>query len=222
MPVSAAEAATPTRVPARRRGRRQGFWRTPISLYLWKRVLYAVTNLPLAVLSLVFVLLFLVLGTGLFIIWVGIPLLLLSFLLSRSLAGLHRAWAGWILGRPIPAPARRPRRGNGPLTRLAARIRDSWTWREIGFHILNAPLSVISGGLTLYVYLQTAYSLSYPFWAWNRPGIENLWGGPNRLAVVALHTLPGLVTLFLGPWLIIGCTRLQARTAELILGARSG
>lgn len=198
--------------------RRDRFWAAPFSGDTWRRTAYAIVSLPIAIISFVFVVVSLALGTGLLVLFLGVLIYLLAFGLTSGLCRFHRAWARWFLGVQCFQRPRRPRRARGILPRLGARIRDGRTWRELAFIVINLPLAATSAGVAIYVWLQSAYSLSYPILTWNQVGLENGWGGPSRLGVVLVHSVPGLFTLFLGPWLIKAITQFQGWTTARLAG----
>ena len=80
-----------------------------------------------------------VVGGGLALIVIGIPVLLLSLPATRWLANLHRAMAGRVLGTPIP-PQYRATRSGGPVGRLAGWAADPMTWRDLAWLVAACTL----------------------------------------------------------------------------------
>ncbi|WP_276356133.1 sensor domain-containing protein [Cohnella caldifontis] len=88
----------------------------------------------------------------------------------------------------------------------------------MGFVVLNEPIGFVVSFATLYPWVHTAYSLSYPVVYWNTKFTEDAWGGPSWLGAVLVHFFPGVILLFLAPWWIRGVARLHGKFVELMLG----
>src|SRR4051794_29635798 len=94
-----------------------------------KQQLWALVRVPLALVGLALVPLQLI-PYPLVLVTVGVPLLLVTNALVRRYQGLHRAWAGQVLGEVIPQPYREPL-SRGPIARVRAIATDPATWREL-------------------------------------------------------------------------------------------
>ncbi len=98
--------------------------RLRLTAYAAEQLLLAIPALVVFVLSLV--------GGVLVIIWVGIPLLLISMPAGRWLADRHRTIAAVVLGTPLPSPYRE-RRPGGRAAQLTGWALDPMTWRDLGW-----------------------------------------------------------------------------------------
>ncbi|MQA11222.1 MAG: sensor histidine kinase [Pseudonocardiaceae bacterium] len=152
---------------------------------------FLLTQFPLSLVAFVMVLCTLLIGVGTVIIWVGIPVLILSVVLARGLGNVHRAWANATLGTGIPIPARARQSDAGRLRQWRTLLTDARTWRDVGYLALALPLSVIEFGLAL------SGIVLLPMAIWVLPRVAWLHGqlaasilGPNetaRLAAKAHH-----------------------------------
>ncbi|WP_406489191.1 sensor histidine kinase [Streptomyces phaeochromogenes] len=112
-----------------------------------------------------------VLGFGLATLWitsvavvalgVGIPLALLSTVLVRWFADLHRQWAADRLGEPVARPYLPAPDGGWPV-RLWAILRDPATWRDWAWLVANSVTGWFTYGLSFLFFLCGVFYLSYP------------------------------------------------------------
>jgi signal transduction histidine kinase len=96
-------------------------------------------------------------------LWIGVPMLLAVMACTRPLAGLHRRYAGALLGRPIENAYLRAT-GN-PLRRVRTLLRDRATWRDLAWLLASGTL-----GLTLAILGLVEAVLDLLFW-WLPPGL---------------------------------------------------
>lgn len=194
------------------------FLRAPFAAATWRRTAYGIASLPIAAVSFALVVPGIIASTALLAAFLlGVPFFLLFFGVARTLAGFHRSWVRVMLkvdvGTPEPLQV-----GGGPLRRWKSRCADLRTWRDVLFMIANLPISLVLLYLCAWPWVQTVYSLSYPIMQWNTQFGPGAWGGPSWIGAVAVHTLPGFVTLFLGPWLIQGATFVHRRWVRVMIG----
>lgn len=194
---------------------------SPFRADTWRRTAYGVACFPLAAISFALVIPGTIVGTVLMItVILGAIILLVLFALTRTVGSVHRWWARIGLGLFITPPARL-RLSGGPLARLRIRVTDPRTWRDLAFMIINLPAGFAVTALSIYPWLQTIYSLSYPIVQRNTTFTADAWGGPSWIGAVAVHTLPGIPMLFLAPWLVYAATWLHGRLVRAMLGGRA-
>ncbi len=112
---------------------------------------YAAQQLLLAIpVLLVFVLS--VVGGVLVIVWIGIPLLLLTIPAGRWVADRHRAMAGDVLGSALPSPYR-PRPPGGRVAQLTNWASDPMTWRDLGWMLYAVTVGFAVSLLTVLLLL---------------------------------------------------------------------
>ncbi|WP_285571004.1 sensor domain-containing protein [Streptomyces sp. NBC_01463] len=179
----------------------RGLLRLPFRRQTWKYVLYTLL-LPLA-LSLILVLQYAMkaaqdnghqeLG----------PLILLAVLVVVAVCGpgfervRARFWLGEEIGR---------RSGDNRFVRHAA------------FYVLNMLAGALGFLAVAGWLIVSARNLTYPVWGW-RSYPDPAWGGPHPAGVVALHFAAGVVTFFVGPWIIVRLAKLQVRLARGFIGS---
>ncbi|MFJ9629650.1 sensor histidine kinase [Streptomyces sp. NPDC101175] len=94
-------------------------------------------------------------------LWVGIPLTLLSTVLVRGLADLHRRWAADRIGEPVARPYLQLPEGSWPV-RLWAVLRDPATWRDWAWLAVNSITGWFTCGLSFLLFACGVFCLSYP------------------------------------------------------------
>lgn len=112
-----------------------------------------------------------ILGAGLLTLWVtsvtavalgvGIPLALLSTVLVRWLADLHRQWAADRLGEPVPRPYLPTPQGSW-LVRLWSILRDPASWRDWAWLLANSITGWFTYTLSFALFLGGVFYLIYP------------------------------------------------------------
>jgi hypothetical protein len=78
-----------------------------------RQALYLLTGFPIAVVSFSVLVSLFATGASLLITLIGLPLIVLTWLLARQFARLERRRIGWVAERPAPEPAYRPKTRDG-------------------------------------------------------------------------------------------------------------
>jgi hypothetical protein len=182
-----------------------------------KDLLYLVLGLPLGIATFTFAVTALSLSLGLAITLVGIPLLILTLLVSRWIAKLERARAGLVVDGPVDAGA--PLTG-GTIERAKALVRDRGAWTGVTWSVLLLPIGTF--GFTVAVTLwSTALGLvTSPLWYWALPQDDETIPllDSTSPGYTVLRVLIGLALL---PTTMVACRALAAgtgRAARAILG----
>jgi signal transduction histidine kinase len=207
-------AAPPPRSPLPPDGEpaRPNAWLSTIHLLLgiWVGI---VTFVPVSVL--------LALSVGLTPVFlVGVPLLGITLWVSRLLGRLERGRFALTLG--IRIPDSQPRRLPGSLLeQLRRRAGASASWREVGYHLLRLPVSVVEFVLTLALWSGPLALLTLPIYNWALPnGGAALGFGVTIRSVwsTVLAAVVGLVLLVLSPLLVRSLGRVDIAFARSMLG----
>jgi hypothetical protein len=186
----------------------------------WQVAAYLALGLPLGVLGFVLLVTGLSLGLGLLVTLLGIPVLVATVLVARTLASFERRLASTLLAAPMPLGGGRvpdePERGLW--RRLRAMIGGTRTWWEVGFLLLRFP-----SGLLDFLVLSTIAALAFcgfvqpilfaagvhsEIGSWT---IDTFW---ESLVLVPVS----IVVLAAGPWLIRWWGRIPAWIATTMLG----
>ncbi|HEY0454612.1 sensor histidine kinase [Actinophytocola sp.] len=184
--------------------------RAPVSRRAWQENLYVLTGTPLAAAGFCYAVITLVLGAGLAVTAVGIPLLAFGLAGARRIGGLHRWLAGRLLGERIEPPA--PRLASGFYGRVQALLGDAAGWRALGYLLMRLPVAV----LQVYV-----VALS---WGWGLVGLTypllqafglNAIDRPDELVFPT-----GIALLLIAPWATRGVVLVDRMLMRWLLGRR--
>lgn len=186
----------------------------------WRTAAYLALGLPLGVLGFVVLVTGLSLGLGLLVTLLGIPVLVATVLVARTLASFERRLAWSLLDAPMPLGGGRitDESSGGLWRRLRAMFGGARTWWEIGFLLLRFPLGLID-----FLVLTTMVALA--LCGFVQPilvsvGVESQIGGwtidtfGESLVLVPVS----IVFLVAGPWLIRRWGRVPAWVATTMLG----
>ncbi|QGV79123.1 sensor histidine kinase [Streptomyces ficellus] len=118
--------------------------------HLWKEVTHLLTDLPVALIGFVYVVLTVSLGVGLSVTVVGLPLLAAGLAGARWLGRAERARARALLGIRIDEPSPLPRRrGAGFFPWLWTALKDPVAWRCVLYEFIRLPWGVLTFAVTL-------------------------------------------------------------------------
>ncbi|WP_199442554.1 sensor histidine kinase [Umezawaea beigongshangensis] len=162
---------------------------------------YLLLNLVTGIFWFVLLVTMLAVSTGLLVVWVGVPLLVLTLSTARGAAHLERAWVRAALGVDVPPPYRPSPRG-GVLARARVLVSDPATWREVAYFLLLLPLGVVEFALVVAMISGTAGLIALPVTIYHYPFDVHVAGGLyvidgffSALPVTGLGVLLGYGTL---------------------------
>lgn len=166
---------------------------------LGRDLAYLLPSLPLALLSFAALLTLITASAGLVIIWVGVPLLVITLQVARGLAMTERGRLR-VLGLQVPSPGyRRPRPDGGFLARQLTPLKDRQAWLDAAHGIVIFPLALITWVLTVVWLSITAGGLTH--WIWARYLSE---GSSGLSELLDLGVPESLLMLILG--VVFGAT----------------
>lgn len=134
------------------------------SVQAWAELLYAVLDLAPSIFFFVVTVTLISVGTGLTIIYVGLPLLALGLLVARAGGHLQRTMAGVLLQLPVPGPARIRLRKPTPIGALTSVLADPGCWRAVTYHCVKILLAPITFAFAVGFYAAGLGALSYGLW----------------------------------------------------------
>jgi signal transduction histidine kinase len=177
-------------------------------------VRYAVLALVLAAVGYGYVLAALVLGVGLAVTAIGIPIVAFAVTGARRLGALHRALARHLLEERIEPPAPRP-----PADRFYGRVQaglgDVVGWRALAYLLLQPAVAVLQGVVVLFTWCEGIVTVTYPVQhalGLNRVAMfDALW---TRLLLIPA----GLALLLLAPWAVRAATLPNRMLLRWLLG----
>lgn len=200
------DTQTPARNPIAR------FFLVPFEARTYTNLLYLALAFPLGLFYFVLLTVGLSLGVGLTIIWIGLLILVLTFLASWGLAALERGMAIGLLGAEIPPMGPAPvSQGQGFLNGVQAFLVNPVTWKGMLFLLLKLPVGIVCftalvtlSALSLgFLFVPVAWFSGYydfyvegSFWWIDTPGEAVLCGLFGALiALASLHALNGLAAV---------------------------
>ena len=161
------------------------------------RILYLLLALPLGVAEFSFLVTAISFGFGTAITLIGIPVLIGTVWAWRWLAELERGLIGRLLGTRIPSPYRPDPPDARWWRRVAARLADPATWKDLAFLLLQLPLGILSFTVTVTVLGVGLGLLFAPAYYW-------ALGPGDAIAALNVDTLPeALVAVPVGALLLV-------------------
>jgi hypothetical protein len=197
-------------------------WRT------WAATAYLMASFAVGLFWFIFTVTALALAGSLVVVWVGLPILVLTMLCWKGGAMAERAFIRAALDADIPSPYR-PIADGSILRRWRARASDPATWRDGGYLLLLGPLGTIWFVLATTLWSIPFALVSVPLWYRAVPGGARLFEFSGRPLMV-VDSLPkalllaaaGLVVAVGVPPLIRGIAAGHAAIARRLLGRSAG
>jgi len=196
----------------------------------WAALLYILIDLPWAILAFTVIFTLLWVGIGLPVIYLGIPILMLTVLIARGAAhaqvGLGAALAGWDLHIAKPAAVKRPGLWGVLLTALT----DTPMWRAIAYFAIKLFWAPLALGVSAFFYAGLGMA-TYPAWRQFLPaelGADgqmhrgaSLWNGTfiDTWPAIGVYALIGVVLMVVIPYLMRAVLRVDYALAKSVLGA---
>lgn len=186
----------------------------------WFALLHLLLNLPLGIAYFAVLVVGVALGTGLLITLLGIPVLIGTGWLVRTLGNIERARANGFLGTTLRNPYRPSAPETGWVARLFAVGKDPATWRDFLFLMLRMPMGIFTFTLTLATWAVALGLVGSPVAYWFGVFRVNfgVWVFDGPLAAT-LATLAGVVMTVLAFGITRGLARLEAVLASALLDA---
>ncbi len=181
---------------------------------------YLLLALPMGILTFTVVVTGWSLALGLLITLIGLPVAMLTIYVSRWMAWVERHRAALVLGEPIRGVYKPPATGRF-VDRLKALFSDPSTWKDLGWHLLLLPLSIVD-----FVVVVTAWSVSLglltmPAWWWALPDNDptelglfqvDSWGHAILAAAI------GVVAVPIAAALVRGTAAASGSLSQVVLG----
>ena len=144
----------------------------------WAELVYAVVDLAPAIAFFVLIVTLLSVGLGLAIIYVGVPILALGLLAARFGGLVQRSLALALLDLPTDAPTWETPHRPGPISALAAVLRDPANWRAIAYFVIKIGLAPLTFGVAVGMYSYGLGAVSYSLW---RPFLPEVMAADGTL-----------------------------------------
>ena len=199
-----------------------------VSGRIWAATGYLMASFAVGLFWSVFTVTALAVGISLALLWVGIPILVLTMVCWKGGARAERAFLRAALGADIPRPYR-PIPPGSILTRWRARAADPATWRDGAYLVLLGPLGTLWLVLVVALWSIPFALVSVPFWYQAVPGGARLFVTSGRPLMV-VDSLPealalaacGLLLSLAVPPLVRGMAAGHVVIARWLLGPSAG
>lgn len=201
--------------------------RPPFAQRLLRDSAYSLTALPLGILTFAVVVTGISAGVGLVVIWVGLPVLVGTVLLSRVFAHLERLRLRTLQDREAPLPTYlRARPEDSVLRRLLTPLRDPQSWFDTIWGIVGFVTGLVAFVFTVTWWSAAAGGLTYWFWEQWLPNedttLAELIGlGDGRTPQIWLNLALGAFALVTLPVVTRAFAALHAGTASAMLDGRA-
>jgi hypothetical protein len=203
--------------------------RTNLAQRLLRDSAYSLSALPIGILTFTVMVTGLAAGAGLFVVWVGLPVLVGTVLLARAFANLERLRLRSLQEREVSPPSYLSAGpGSSALRRLLTPLRDPQSWLDAVWGIVGLVTGLVAGVVTIVWWSAALTGLTYWFWErWIPEGdddktLAELIGlGEGRTPDIWLNLAIGAVALLLLPMVVRAVAVLHAGTADAILNGRT-
>jgi signal transduction histidine kinase len=186
------------------------------------RILYMLLALPLGVAEFAFLVTAISFGFGTAVTLIGIPVLIGAMWAWRWLAELERGLIGRLVGVEIPSPYRPDPVGGRWWRRVAARVSDPATWKDLAFLLLQLPVGIVSFTVTVTVLGLGVGLLFAPAYYWALGNGDWIAGLEVDTLIEALAAVPvGALILLLGIPGLSALGRLYGWLAAQLLGSNA-
>jgi len=181
---------------------------------------YLVLALPMGILTFTVVVTGWSLALGLLITLIGLPVATMTIYASRWMAWIERRRAALVLGEPIRGVYKPPATGRF-VDRLKALFSDPSTWKDLGWHLLLLPVSIVDFTVAVTAWSVSLGLLSMPAWWWALPDSDptelglfqvDSWGHAWLAAAIGLVALPVAAAL------VRGTASASAALSQIVLG----
>ncbi|RCG23976.1 sensor histidine kinase [Sphaerisporangium album] len=186
---------------------------------------YTLLGLPLAILSFCLLVPGLAAGTGLVVVWIGLPVLALTLVAARGLANVERSRLPEILGRPVALPRRKsaPAGSRWP-RRMIQPVLDMQSWLDLLHGIVVFPVAIVTFVVTVTWWALALTGLTYPLYGWITSSIPGNVQLPELLGLGRGYTVDSLFYVALGaiagltlPLVLRGAALLRAGLGRALL-----
>jgi hypothetical protein len=179
---------------------------------------YLALGLPIGVVAFSVIVTGLALAAGLAITLAGIPILLATLVLARSIAEVERRRAAPVLGKRFAGRERRLEGGVWQRTKAIAT--DPASWRDAAWSLLTLPIGVAGFTAVVTMWSVALGMVTSPAWLWaTNDGDPDLpFFNDLGIGYSALRVLTGLALVPIAAWGSRALASGTARLARSILG----
>lgn len=182
--------------------------------------LYVLVAFPVTLAAYIVCFTLFMLGVGLVIIWVGLPIMVAAHKVAGGFAGFERGRTSWVIhsSGAISGPEHEGSGLLAPLTNARSWVRLIWTF------IAWIPATVAFGVVVSW-WASAFGAITYPAWRWALPDDEDnkafseLMGlGDDLWVEIVVYVVGGVILLILLPLVVRVCALMQAWLTRGMLG----
>jgi hypothetical protein len=129
---------------------------------------YLLGGLPLAIVAFVIAVAGFSAGVGTLVVWVGLPVLVLTLRAARGFAVVERRSTEWATGRPLPPHHYRGAGGRG-VGRWFNALAEPQSWRDLVHAVVGFPVRLVTFVLAVAWTVGGVGGLLYVAWQWALP-----------------------------------------------------
>ncbi|WP_203970613.1 sensor histidine kinase [Planotetraspora silvatica] len=186
---------------------------------------YLLVGFPLAIIAFCLIVTGLSAGAGMLIVWIGVPILVLTALVARGMGEIERVRMRGVLGTEVPRP-RYPQSppGAGWFRKTLTPLAGTQPWLDILHALVGFPVAIVTFCVTVAWWSMAIAGLTYPLYGWvfanipDNQGLSELIGlGHGYVPESLLNVFFGVVAALTLYPVIRGCALLQASLGKALL-----
>jgi signal transduction histidine kinase len=130
---------------------------------------FILLGFPLGIITIVLCMVGFSLGLGLAVLWVGVPLLMVTLMTARGFAALERARIAPVLRRRMPDPVYKRPSAPGFWRRVLTPIADGQSWLDLLHGVFRFIPSTFAFSVAVTWWAGALGGLTYVLWEWSIP-----------------------------------------------------
>ncbi len=130
---------------------------------------YVLVGFPLGILTVTLCMTLFWTGLGLSFIWVGLPILIATFMMSRGFATLERLRIRPVLGSAVPHPQYKKAVEGGVVRKVLTPITDGQSWLDLVHGMFRFIPSTVAVSFVITWWSAAVTGLTVPLWDWAIP-----------------------------------------------------
>lgn len=180
-------------------------------------LVYQILAFPLGLFYFIFLITGILVGIGLIIIWIGIPILILMMLAWYGFSVFEKQLSIYVLKAEFPDEKKPENQEMTMWARFKRHLSDPVTWKSLAFLFLRFPLGILSFAITVSLLSVTVSFISAPF-TYNYFYMEFGLFRVDSLGLAIFVAIAGILIGFLSLHVFKFMGLLYKRLSEIMLG----
>ncbi|MFE7111504.1 sensor histidine kinase [Streptomyces sp. NPDC057575] len=143
--------------------------RAPVEGRAWREFAYLLLGLPVGLVLFSLSITLATLGAGMLITFLGVPILAGALAMCRGFGALERARARGLLKLDVAAPAPVRGRTGGLMSWMGAALKSGASWRHLLYSLLYLPWATFAFVVSVTFWMCGWTAFTYPLWRWVFP-----------------------------------------------------